>query len=111
MNKGRDSRMNGKVTWKWLAIVLAGIIVSGLSWWVGSVWSAQEATETLNYEQQVDIGFLNKDIQTINEHIGAIEKSVGDIENLLYERSKDNKHRDSILQDIAFKVNMMFEGR
>lgn len=91
-------------TWKWLARILALCVVSFATWWATQVWSTQQETSQTNTQQDVSIN-------TLQGNIIAVEKAVLRIENCLAEDRIQRKHRDSILMDVAIKLNIMFDGR
>ena len=84
-------------TWKWLARILALCVVSFATWWATQVWSTQQETSQTNTEQEVSI-------KTLQANIIAVERVVLRVEESL-------RRQDSVLMDVAIKVNIMFDGR
>lgn len=91
-------------TWKTIARILAACLICFVGWFGNVVWSKQEATTQTNTEQDVSIKVLSKNIM-------AVDKTVQRIENCLMEDRMYRRQQDSILQDVAFKVNFLFDGR
>ena len=91
-------------TWKWIAKILAGCLILFVGWFGDQVWSKQEVTSQTNTEQDVSILVLQKNII-------AVEKVVLRMENSLAKDRIYRKKQDSILIDMAIKVNIMFDGR
>jgi len=89
------AKMNG--TWKWLARILAGCLILFIGWFGNQVWSKQQKTSQTNTEQEVSI-------KTLQANIIAVEKVVLRVEESL-------RRQDSVLMDVAIKVNIMFDGR
>jgi len=83
---------------------LAVCLIAIISWFANEVWSKQGQTDKTNTEQNISI-------KVLQENIISIEKAVLRMEDSL---SNDRLHRrkqDSILMDVAIKVNLMFQGR
>ena len=96
--------MKNNSTLKWIARIMAVCIVSFVTWWATQVWSTQRETSQTNTEQDVSI-------KALQGNIIAVEKTVLRIENFLMEDRIHRRKQDSILMDVAIKVNLMFDGR
>ena len=91
-------------TLKWIARILAVCVVSFVTWWATQVWSTQQETSQTNTDQDIDI-------KTLQMNIISVEKTALRIERCLAEDRIHRKQQDSILMDVAIKVNIMFDGR
>ena len=89
---------------KWIARLLALCLISFASWFAGQVWSQQKDIMETNTEQ-------NASILVLQTHIVSIDKSLMGIERAMREDTIRERQRDSILQDLALKVDFIFEGR
>lgn len=85
--------MKNNNTWKWIARMLAGCLILIMGWFGTQVWSQQ------------------KDIVVLQTYIISIDKSLAGMQAAMREDIIRDKQRDSILQDIALKVDLMFDGR
>ncbi len=91
-------------TYKWIAGILAFCLVGLVTWWGTQVWSKQEATGQTNTQQDISL-------KTLQTNIIAVEKAVVRIDSSLANDRVYRRHQDSILMDVAIKVNLMFDGR
>lgn len=91
-------------TGKWIAKILAGCLILFVGWFGNQVWSKQEATSLTNTQQDVSLN-------TLQNHIESIDKTVVRIDSCLVADRVYRKRQDSILMDIAIKVNLMYDGR
>jgi len=96
--------LNKNGIYKLATRILAGALILFIGWFGNEVWSKQETTSQTNVEQDVSLGVLQ-------EHIEAVDKTVQRIESCLIEDRIYRRQRDSILMDVAIKVNLMFDGR
>ena len=90
--------------WKWIAKILAACVILFVGWFGNQVWSKQEVTSQTNTEQDVSIVVLQKNII-------AVEKVVLRMDSCLADDRINRRKQDSILMDVAIKVNLMFDGR
>lgn len=91
-------------TLKWIAKILAACLIAFVGWFGNVVWSKQEVTDQTNTQQ-------DSSILTLQANIMSTDKTVQRIENSLIEDRACRKKQDSILMDVAIKVNIMFDGR
>ena len=97
-----DKERNG--TLKWLARILALCLVSFVTWWATQVWSTQQETSLTNTAQDIDI-------RTLQMNIIAVEKVVLRMDSCLVDDRIHRRKQDSIVMDMAIKVNIIFDGR
>ena len=95
---------NRNGTYKWIAGILAFCLIGFVTWWATQTWSRQEVTNQTNTQQ-------GNSILTLQTSIIATDKAVMRIEKSLMKDRIHRRKQDSILIDMAIKVNIMFNGR
>lgn len=96
---------------KWIVKVLVLLLVSFVTWWATQTWSRQEVTNQMNTQQGADIQQQATSIETLQKNIIANGKAITSLETEFYEFREERRQKDSILQDVSFKINLMFDGR
>lgn len=96
------SHKNG--IWKMATRILAGCLILIIAWYGNQVWSKQQELDQAKNEQEISITVLQA-------YIISTDKSLLDIRDSMREEAFRDKKRDSVIQDLSIKVNIMFNGR
>lgn len=96
--------LNKNGIWKVTTRILAVCLIALFSWLGSQVWSTQQEIVQVNTQQEIDI----KVLQT---YIVSTDKAILEIRDSMREETIRDKKIDSMIQDLAFKVNMMFDSR
>lgn len=96
--------LNGNSIWKMATRVLAGVIILIAGGFASLIWSNQQESRRTNTQQDSSILVLQKKIESVDKTVMRIEES-------LIKDRESQRLQDSILLDMAFKVNLMYDGR
>lgn len=96
--------LNKNGIWKLATRTLAVCLIAFIAWFGNQVWSKQQETDQTITQQEISI----KVLQT---YIISTDKAILEIRDSMREEAIRDKKRDSIIQDLAFKVNWMFDNR
>jgi len=96
--------LNKNGIWKVATRTLAGCLILFIAWYGSQVWGNQQEIEKVNTQQEISI-------KVLQAYIVSTDKAILDIRDSMREEAVRDKRRDSVIQDLAFKVNMMFDSR
>ena len=96
--------INKNGVWKWATRTLAVCLIALFSWLGSQVWSRQQEIEQKNTQQKISI-------QVLQAYIISTDKAILEIRDSMREETIRDKKIDSVIQDLAFKVNLMFDSR
>ena len=96
--------INKNGIWKWMARMFAGCLILIIAWYGNQVWSKQEKIEQTNTQQEISI-------KVLQAYIISTDKAILEIRDSMREETIRDKKIDSVIQDLAFKVNLMFDSR
>ena len=96
--------LNKNGIWKLATRTLAGCLILVIAWYGNQVWSKQQEMDQTITQQEISI----KVLQT---YIISTDRAILDIRDSMREEGIRDRKRDSVLQDVAFKVNLLFDGR
>ena len=96
--------INKNGIWKWTARILAICLIALFSWLGSQVWSKQQEIEQTNTQQEISI-------KVLQAYIVSTDKAILEIRDSMIQEAVRDKKIDSIIQDLALKVNIMFDSR
>lgn len=96
--------LNNSQIYKLATRTLAVCLIAFIAWFGNQVWGKQQKIEQTITQQEISIKIL----QT---YIISTDKALLDIRDSMREEAIRDKRRDSVIQDLALKVNLMFDGR
>lgn len=96
--------LNKNGIWKVATRILAGCLVLFIAWFGNQVWSRQQETDQTITQQEISI-------KVLQAYIVSTDKALLDIRDSMRQEAIRDQKRDSIIQDLALKVNIMFDSR
>ena len=96
--------INKNGIWKVATRILAVCLIALFSWLGSQVWSRQQEIVQENTQQEISI-------KVLQAYIISTDKAILEIRDSMRKEAIRDKKRDSVIQDLSFKVNLMFDSR